>query len=782
MKPYIVLAALILSSITPVLAAPNSDTASVFTSAQRSIKSAYSRTYETGSANEWQALLLTYGIANGVASNRYDFDYRSAIEAFNNFTWDTSNQPAQWAWWLQNQRVIVEGKGELTPPPAASKRLQQEYEYHRLARDFYDKSASKDALQTGLRKIAYTKGHSRQKDAARTFIRVVTQSSGADVAWEEVNKLQSNAATQDIYPYIEDTRFILMTGNWWNSYQQFTPAAREKMLTWLLGVVQDTDRITQRVPTAQREDFRAIRMNAAMHHINLYLVPDTTPLDWWLTTSPAIELGPRQTALKKLIHTNESLAWMQLDQTQRLSAYEWLYKTPQDPVWQQTTNLATHAFNQYQSGKGREWLLQAIDLARPEQSDFATILNTAQHALQNNLYTDTNKNLQARLGKAVFQKQIESKDLEAALQTYQLPQVRKVGMGDTYFSNIPLEMMNWYIHQGDLASARNLLTTVLPDPYNPKRKVKNNHVYIGDTPEGDLASNMVILAQTEAELDTALLFIKDMPANNTVLPVLNLLPRHKIYNFVVSNSEKLSPTNKVYLLRLVATRAWLLNDAELLKQSAILLNKNMSGVNASLLNAMDGDDIDRLKYVLEQPRMRPMAAYKNDGWERLASADSKELDTYNHNDNNWWCSYKPDANQQALNNEWARVPDVLNGRYYRQAEVPTKFAAARQTAFAAHPITQLVDEQEQQQIAAIPQAPEYLTKRVLSTNNKKSFWGFWSSTDKRLPEMLHLAVRTTRYGCNREGSHQSYSFDAFRALHKNYPESIWAQATPYWFQ
>jgi hypothetical protein len=50
-----------------------------------------------------------------------------------------------------------------------------------------------------------------------------------------------------------------------------------------------------------------------------------------------------------------------------------------------------------------------------------------------------------------------------------------------------------------------------------------------------------------------------------------------------------------------------------------------------------------------------------------------------------------------------------------------------------------------------------------------------------LDEALHRAVVTTRYGCQRQGGQGEYSKASYRVLHKRFPESPWAQKTPFWF-
>ncbi len=48
-------------------------------------------------------------------------------------------------------------------------------------------------------------------------------------------------------------------------------------------------------------------------------------------------------------------------------------------------------------------------------------------------------------------------------------------------------------------------------------------------------------------------------------------------------------------------------------------------------------------------------------------------------------------------------------------------------------------------------------------------------------EILHLAVRSSRYGCTDDNT-GNYSKAAFQLLHSRYKSSVWAKRTPFWFQ
>ncbi len=69
-------------------------------------------------------------------------------------------------------------------------------------------------------------------------------------------------------------------------------------------------------------------------------------------------------------------------------------------------------------------------------------------------------------------------------------------------------------------------------------------------------------------------------------------------------------------------------------------------------------------------------------------------------------------------------------------------------------------------------APDYLCRETL-------VWARAHPDDPRVPEALHLAVRTTRY-TNGERS-TTFPKQAFALLHTRYRKSKWAAMTPYWY-
>jgi len=82
-------------------------------------------------------------------------------------------------------------------------------------------------------------------------------------------------------------------------------------------------------------------------------------------------------------------------------------------------------------------------------------------------------------------------------------------------------------------------------------------------------------------------------------------------------------------------------------------------------------------------------------------------------------------------------------------------------------------DEEWNALLRIEAAPSYLCRQVIvrvKTN----------PNDKRLPEALYLAVRSTRYGCP-DKANGELSKTAFSILHQRYPKNPWTERTPYWF-
>jgi len=197
---------------------------------------------------------------------------------------------------------------------------------------------------------------------------------------------------------------------------------------------------------------------------------------------------------------------------------------------------------------------------------------------------------------------------------------------------------------------------------------------------------------------------------------------------------------------------------------------------------------DYVSLLLRNPRLRPavLAEYAPVP-EANAPEPGKELplaaiDVYNHNDNNWWCAYDHERIRERAAKAWLIVPQEgrLFGGEGLAAEI-APFSARQRALLDAHPYRALVDEKEIEALEAVPSGPRFLSEAVIWRELETTQELSAAERSGRAAD-LHRAVRTTRYGCKRDGSHADYSRGAHRLLHARYPDTPWAKATPYWFK
>jgi hypothetical protein len=80
---------------------------------------------------------------------------------------------------------------------------------------------------------------------------------------------------------------------------------------------------------------------------------------------------------------------------------------------------------------------------------------------------------------------------------------------------------------------------------------------------------------------------------------------------------------------------------------------------------------------------------------------------------------------------------------------------------------------EQAALAKVPSAPAYLPAIVVA-------WAKSHPRDSRVPEALHYAVSSTKYG-ERDAVSGKLSKEAFNLLHKQHAGDHWTEETPYWY-
>ncbi len=128
---------------------------------------------------------------------------------------------------------------------------------------------------------------------------------------------------------------------------------------------------------------------------------------------------------------------------------------------------------------------------------------------------------------------------------------------------------------------------------------------------------------------------------------------------------------------------------------------------------------------------------------------------------NWWCSAAfSTAEAQAVAEKEMPVTAFLP----YDKRIPAFLTEAQRAAAA----------KESAVLIAFGAAPNYLCRQVVE-------WATKNPGDPRVPEALHLAVKTTRYGCTDKETGR-WSKAAYDFLHRRYPNNPWTKQTPYWFK
>jgi hypothetical protein len=126
---------------------------------------------------------------------------------------------------------------------------------------------------------------------------------------------------------------------------------------------------------------------------------------------------------------------------------------------------------------------------------------------------------------------------------------------------------------------------------------------------------------------------------------------------------------------------------------------------------------------------------------------------------NWWCSFD------------YRPLHTMN--YVKRAQSTTPSPSpVRSLPFLSDQECAQADA-ELSKLFAIPPGPNYLSNQAIR-------WGRNHPDDPRVPEALHLAVRSTRVGCD-DNETTKFSRAAFQLLHQRYPNSEWVKKTKYWY-
>jgi len=221
-----------------------------------------------------------------------------------------------------------------------------------------------------------------------------------------------------------------------------------------------------------------------------------------------------------------------------------------------------------------------------------------------------------------------------------------------------------------------------------------------------------------------------------------------------ARSNTLAPNLRRNVAQAAFARAALIDDRETASQAALLVQEMYPQLKEFLASYQKATTPDARRFAaaflsLKFPGLKP---YVSAGTGRATAVE--EIDSYR---DNYWCS-KPRTpeNVPMGEDEGGKakatpipVPEFLRG---------SKTLATSQ--FAA--------------LQALGTGPNYLCRIAID-------WAEKNPADPRAPEALHLAVRSTRYGCTDKETGR-WSKAAYDLLHQRYPNTTWAKNTKYWFK
>jgi hypothetical protein len=225
--------------------------------------------------------------------------------------------------------------------------------------------------------------------------------------------------------------------------------------------------------------------------------------------------------------------------------------------------------------------------------------------------------------------------------------------------------------------------------------------------------------------------------------------------------SKLPPALHEQVLRAAWTRAVLISDTAVARNLSGEMVHVFPELKRDLKSWLTAKDEESRQFALAMLLMHfpGMSPYLESGIPRRDKLDG--IDALREN---WWCGFSAGDLDEPTGNRYNLSRYQKDIKQPVPAEFPSFLSNYDRTEFL----------QEWKKLAALPTAPNYFGKSVIS-------WAEKHPEDERVPEALYLVVKSTRFGCT-DSESGGYSQRAFRLLRSRYPNSEWAKSTPYWFK
>jgi hypothetical protein len=221
-----------------------------------------------------------------------------------------------------------------------------------------------------------------------------------------------------------------------------------------------------------------------------------------------------------------------------------------------------------------------------------------------------------------------------------------------------------------------------------------------------------------------------------------------------ARSRTLAPNLRADVAQASFMRAALLDDRETADQAAVLLQEIYPQLKEFLSAYEKAATPDARRFAaafvsLKFPGLRPFVSA---GIGRTTAL--QEVDSYR---DNYWCAEPAKPQNVPMGEDEA-------GKTKAKPMPPPEFLNASRTLAASQFAA----------LQALGTAPNYFCRIAIAWTEK-------NPADPRAPEALHLAVRSTRFGCTDDQTGR-WSKAAYDLLHRRYPNTTWAKNTKYWFK
>ncbi|MEN9376729.1 MAG: hypothetical protein RL710_1886 [Pseudomonadota bacterium] len=731
-------------------------------------------------------------------------NYSNALSTLRKIRQERGNGTNYQVVWAQNQDRVFSAcdKRSANPtPPLEPKgkrfpaRAQSDFLYQLGSWNFY-KGKYEDALPSYVR-VEKNRRAPQRPNAAYMVVRTLANLQQFDEAYAKISVILADRSLQEVHANTGNYRFVIMSNsNYLSGFGEsvISPELAQQHLRWLHGLIRID-------PEKTADNRQAVAdYNDAKEQLAMYFPlydKDSRAVDWWLTESlpDSPQDTPRMNAVKRLAPELKLIDWMQASWAYNIFNADWLWALhdPENAYWTQNRRIVAHAWGRWRTEHDGVWLDIAMRRVHPRDPLASDILSAAQpwliqpwdvKALEQEtaeyrawLHSILENAIRINLGAGDAQKAI---DLIASQPNAKFLLNNRDRL---YFSNLAppgsgLEnAIRWLVYTGDIEHARLALEAI------------NKHYPHGFKKWTSVLATNLEQAHSVGKTSSGAYGGSDAIANDTSVwnAMLDDLSSDALYTMALDTG--IAHPLRALLSRTVLTRALLLGaEADVVDRYAALAAKLNPYLRELILTGVaTHDKSSYITFLLKMPRFRPMPllAYASeiDG----ATGDLKKealgieaIDRYNHNDNNWWCRFDSKSVQDRVFN-LAKITPVA-GRLFDSSKLAVEvqpYLEMQRAFLSRHPYRQLANAREVEALEAIPSGPKYLSEAVIAREHEQEV----SDPHQRNARAadLHRAVRTTRYGCNRNKTYEAYSWETFELLHKRYKDTPWAKATPYWF-